>query len=54
MSEMHEHIDALVKFRDQRDWAQSHDSKNLAVAISSEAWELTNYSCGRPANRVKK
>ena len=30
----------LIKFRDERDWEQFHDSKNLAVAISIEASEL--------------
>ncbi|WP_396162075.1 nucleotide pyrophosphohydrolase [Flavobacterium sp.] len=33
-------IDALINFRDERDWEQFHDSKNLAVAISIEASEL--------------
>lgn len=33
-------IDKLIKFRDERDWEQFHDSKNLAVAISIEASEL--------------
>jgi NTP pyrophosphatase (non-canonical NTP hydrolase) len=33
-------IDALIKFRDDRDWAQFHDSKNLATAIAIEAAEL--------------
>jgi NTP pyrophosphatase (non-canonical NTP hydrolase) len=33
-------IDALVKFRDQRDWKQFHNSKDLALAISVEAAEL--------------
>lgn len=32
--------EALVKFRDDRHWAQFHDSKNLALAISIEAAEL--------------
>lgn len=32
--------DALLKFRDARDWAQFHDPKNLAEAISIEAGEL--------------
>ncbi|GAB4138996.1 MAG: nucleotide pyrophosphohydrolase [Bacteroidia bacterium] len=32
--------EALKNFRDERDWAQFHDSKNLAVAISIEAAEL--------------
>jgi NTP pyrophosphatase (non-canonical NTP hydrolase) len=40
MSEIRELIEALVKFRDERDWAQFHDSKNLATAISIEAAEL--------------
>ncbi len=30
----------LIKFRDERDWNQFHDSKNLAVALSLEASEL--------------
>lgn len=33
-------IQDLVKFRDERDWKQFHDSKNLATAISIEAAEL--------------
>ena len=30
----------LIEFRDERDWKQFHDSKNLATAISIEAAEL--------------
>lgn len=30
----------LVKFRDERDWKQFHDPKNLAEAISIESAEL--------------
>ena len=33
-------IEQLLKFRDDRDWKQFHDSKNLATAISIEAAEL--------------
>ena len=40
MSEIKEMTDALIKFRDERDWQQFHDSKNLAAAISIEAAEL--------------
>lgn len=40
MSEINEIINELVKFRDDRDWSQFHDSKNLAVALSIEAAEL--------------
>ena len=40
MSEINEITEALTRFRDERDWEQFHDSKNLAVAISIEAAEL--------------
>ena len=32
--------DALLKFRDERDWKQFHDPKNLAAALGIEAAEL--------------
>lgn len=40
MGEIDEIIKEIVKFRDERDWEQFHDSKNLATAISIEAAEL--------------
>lgn len=40
MSDIDEIIDALIKFRDERDWEQFHDSKNLATAIGIEVAEL--------------
>lgn len=40
MNDIKEITEALIKFRDERDWAQFHDSKNLATAISIEAAEL--------------
>ena len=40
MSEFRELIDLLETFRDERDWSQFHDSKNLALALSIEAAEL--------------
>ena len=33
-------IQKLIQFRDERDWEQFHNSKNLATAISIEAAEL--------------
>lgn len=33
-------MQALVKFRDERDWKQFHDTKNLALALSIEVAEL--------------
>lgn len=40
MSEIKEITDALLKFRDARDWSQFHNEKDLALAISIEAGEL--------------
>ena len=40
MSEFSELLQILEKFRDDRDWAQFHDSRNLALALSIEAAEL--------------
>ena len=40
MSDIKELVDLLVRFRDERDWGQFHDSKNLALALSIEAAEL--------------
>ena len=40
MGDIQELIDLLVEFRDERDWGQFHDSKNLALALSIEAAEL--------------
>lgn len=37
---MEEIIQALVKFRNEREWEQFHNSKDLALAISIEAAEL--------------
>ncbi|MDO9369934.1 MAG: nucleotide pyrophosphohydrolase [Sphingopyxis sp.] len=37
---MDELIEALRKFRDERDWAQFHTPKDLAVSVSIEAGEL--------------
>jgi len=36
MDEIKEIIKEIVKFRNERDWEQFHDSKNLATAISIE------------------
>lgn len=32
--------EALISFRDEREWGQFHDTKNLASAIAIEAAEL--------------
>ena len=35
-----ETINAILKFRDDRDWKQFHNPKDLAISISLEAAEL--------------
>jgi len=40
MSDLKEIIDKLVEFRDERDWSQFHNPKDLALAINIEAGEL--------------
>ena len=40
MEKYNQVLSALKEFRDEREWKQFHDSKNLASAISIEAAEL--------------
>lgn len=40
MNKYNEILQQLLQFRDERDWKQFHDSKNLAIAIGIEAAEL--------------
>ena len=40
MSEIQEIIDLLIKFRNERNWEQFHNSKDLAIALSIESSEL--------------
>lgn len=40
MTDIEQILNKLIEFRDERDWAQFHDSKNLATAIAIEAAEL--------------
>jgi NTP pyrophosphatase (non-canonical NTP hydrolase) len=40
MKECNEIIEALLSFRNERDWKQFHNPKDLALAINVEAGEL--------------
>ncbi len=40
MSDINKITEALIKFRNERDWEQFHNPKDLAVALSIEAGEL--------------
>lgn len=43
---------AIIKFRDDRDWEQFHNSKDLALAISIEAAELNELFLWKKADDV--
>ncbi len=40
MNEIKQIVDELLKFRNERDWEQFHNPKDLALAINVEAGEL--------------
>lgn len=40
MTDSQEIINALLQFRNERDWEQFHNPKDLALAINIEAAEL--------------
>ena len=43
MSEINEITEKIIQFRDERDWMQFHDPKNMAVSIILEASELLEH-----------
>ncbi len=45
-------IEEIVKFRNERDWEQFHNSKDLALAISIEAGELNELFLWKKAEDV--
>lgn len=53
MEEYNKVIAELIKFRNDRDWKQFHDSKNLALAISIEASELNELFLWKKDNNAE-
>jgi NTP pyrophosphatase (non-canonical NTP hydrolase) len=45
--------DFLIRFRDERHWAQFHNSKDLAIALSIEAAELNEIFLWKNGEEVK-
>lgn len=45
-------IQELLKFRNERDWEQFHNSKDLALALSIEAAELNELFLWKKAEEV--
>lgn len=59
MAEIQNITEELRKFRDERDWAQFHNPKDLALALSIEASELLELFLWKSAeaadpNKVKE
>lgn len=54
MNDIDEIIQQLIKFRNERDWEQLHNSKDLALAISIEAAELNELFLWKKAEDVNQ
>ena len=54
MKESEEIIQALLKFRNERDWEQFHNPKDLALAINIEAGELLELFLWKNAEDANK
>ncbi|MDZ7614113.1 MAG: nucleotide pyrophosphohydrolase [Flavobacteriaceae bacterium] len=54
MKESEEIIKALFKFRNERDWEQFHNPKDLALAINVEAGELLELFLWKNASEANK
>jgi NTP pyrophosphatase (non-canonical NTP hydrolase) len=52
MKESEEIIKALLKFRNERDWEQFHNPKDLALALSIESAELLELYLWKNANEA--
>ena len=50
MTDNEEIIQALIEFRNERDWEQFHNPKDLALAINVEAAELLELFLWKNAN----
>ncbi|MGB5819846.1 MAG: nucleotide pyrophosphohydrolase [Saonia sp.] len=51
---MNKVIQELIKFRNERDWEQFHNPKDLAIAINVEAGELLELFLWKDAEDAKK
>lgn len=52
MTELQKITEELRKFRDERDWSQFHNPKDLAIALSIEAGELLELFLWKPAEEA--
>ena len=54
MNEAQQITEKIKKFRDERDWMQFHDPKNMAVSIILEASELLEHFQWKTTEEVEK
>lgn len=54
MAEFREITDALIKFRDERDWSQFHNAKDLAIALNIESSELLELFLWKSADEADR
>ena len=54
INEVKEIIEKIKKFRDERDWMQFHDPKNMSISIIIEAAELLEHFQWKTKEEVKK
>src|SRR6056297_1793547 len=54
MTESAEILKELIEFRDERDWKQFHNPKDLAVALNIEAGELLECFLWKDADVAEK
>ncbi|MGB8517956.1 MAG: nucleotide pyrophosphohydrolase [Gallionella sp.] len=53
MNDIQEITVALLKFRDERDWAQFHNAKDLALALNIESSELLETFLWKSADQAE-
>lgn len=57
-----ETMNEILKFRDERDWKQFHNPKDLAISISLEAaelleifqWSAEDVKCEKKINKIRE
>lgn len=54
MDDIKSMVEKIKKFRDERDWMQFHDPKNMAVSIIIEASELLEHFQWKTKDEVEK
>jgi len=54
MGEVKDMTAKIIQFRDERDWMQFHDPKNMAVSIILEASELLEHFQWKTKEEVEK